>query len=58
METGGRAPEEERAPVFREPEPLETAPVFDVGEEDDFTDDEEAQGDMGRSPDPWRDDRK
>ena len=52
LETG-RAPE--AAPVYRDPEPFETAPIFDVGDEEE---DEEAQGDMGRSADPWRDDQK
>ncbi|KAK4704188.1 hypothetical protein P7C70_g2025, partial [Phenoliferia sp. Uapishka_3] len=44
---------------YHAPEPLETAAVFDIGEEDEFEDEaeEESYGDLGSSPN-WEPDRK
>ena len=61
LETGAREDEAKREVPYHDPEPLETTPVFDVGEEDDYdedAEDEEAYGDMGRSANPWQEDRK
>lgn len=67
LSPNSRALEEGRPEVaYQEPESLETTPVFDVGEDDDFEEEryreedgeeeeeEEEPGDLGRTANPWQ----